>query len=95
MISRLFEERLVAYSSIKGDTGHTVSAAGAIAAIFTLSMLRDDWIAPSVNADPLDSELTSYPLVLAPTERKMKYALSNSLGFGGTNVSLVLGARTA
>jgi 3-oxoacyl-[acyl-carrier-protein] synthase-1 len=91
-IRRVFENRHVAYSSTKGYTGHTVSAAGAIEAIYTLAMLRDGWIAPSVNADPLDPELVDYPPVLSPTNRSMRLAMSNSFGFGGTNVSLVLGA---
>jgi len=92
---RVFGDRHVAYSSTKGYTGHTVSAAGAIEAIFTLSMLRHGWIAPSVNANPLAPELADYPPVLEPTSRELRHALSNSFGFGGTNVSLVLSAPGA
>jgi hypothetical protein len=51
----------VAYSSTKGYIGHTISAAGAINAIFTLAMLRGGWIAPCINAEPLDPELEDYP----------------------------------
>lgn len=91
-LQRVFESRHVAYSSTKGYTGHTVSAAGAIEAIFTLAMLRGGWVAPSVNADPLDPELEDYPPVRKPENRSLKLALSNSFGFGGTNVTLVLGA---
>jgi 3-oxoacyl-[acyl-carrier-protein] synthase-1 len=82
--------RHVAYSSTKGYTGHTVSAAGAIEAIFTMAMLREGWLAPSINASPLDPELADYPPVLEPTSRPLRHALSNSFGFGGTNVTLVL-----
>jgi 3-oxoacyl-[acyl-carrier-protein] synthase-1 len=89
-IRRVFDGRHVPYSSTKGYTGHTVSAAGAIEAIFTLAMLRDGWIAPSVHAEPLDPELEDYPPVVSPTSRPMRLALSNSFGFGGTNVTLVL-----
>jgi 3-oxoacyl-(acyl-carrier-protein) synthase len=81
----------VPYSSTKGYTGHTVTAAGAIEAILTLAMLQAGWIAPCVNAEPLDPEIVDYPPVLIPTERSMNLALSNSFGFGGTNVTLVLG----
>lgn len=91
-IRTVLGDRHVAYSSTKGYTGHTVSAAGAIEAIFTLSMLRGGWVAPSIHARPLDPELTDYPPVLDPTEKAMTHALSNSFGFGGTNVSLVLSA---
>jgi len=91
-IRRLLDNRPTAYSSTKGYTGHTVSGAGAIEAAFTLEMLRGGWVAPSVNAEPLDPEVTDYPPVLQPQDLTLRYALSNSFGFGGTNVSLVLGA---
>lgn len=90
-IQRVFSGRHLPYSSTKGYTGHTVSAAGAIEAIFTLAMLRGGWIAPSVHAEPLDPELADYPPVLHPTQESMRLALSNSFGFGGTNATLVLG----
>ncbi len=72
--------------------GHTVSAAGAIEAIFTLAMLRGGWLAPSINATPLDPELHDYPPIVEPTSQPLRHALSNSFGFGGTNVTLVLSA---
>jgi 3-oxoacyl-[acyl-carrier-protein] synthase-1 len=88
---RVFGERHVAYSSTKGYTGHPVSAAGPLEAIFTLAMLRGGWIAPCVNAEPLDPELLDYPPVVRPVMRPLRLALSNSFGFGGTNATLVLG----
>ena len=87
----VFGGRRVAYSSTKGYTGHPVSAAGAIEAVFTLAMLRGGWIAPCVNVDQVDPELEDYPPVLQPESRPLKLALSNSFGFGGTNATLVLG----
>lgn len=90
-LQRIFGDRRVPYSSTKGYTGHAITAAGAIEAIFTLAMLRGGWIAPSVNAEPLDPALRDIPPVLRPLSRPLKLALSNSLGFGGTNVALVLG----
>lgn len=84
--------RHVAYSSTKGYTGHTISAAGAIEAIFTAWMLDGGWVAPCVHAEPLDAELTDYPPVVAPRDMTLRRALSNSFGFGGTNAVLVLGA---
>jgi len=94
-IRTVFGGRHVAYSSTKGYTGHTVSAAGAIEAIFTLSMLRGGWLAPSIHARPLDPELIDYPPVLDPADAPLRHALSNSFGFGGTNVSLVLSAAAS
>lgn len=97
-IRRVFGERAVPYGSTKGYTGHTVSAAGSLEAAFTLLMLREGWLAPSVNAEPLDPELADYPPVVRPSATDAEWAVSNSFGFGGTNVSLVLrreaGART-
>ncbi|HET6584111.1 MAG TPA: beta-ketoacyl-[acyl-carrier-protein] synthase family protein [Nannocystaceae bacterium] len=90
-IRQLFDGRAVPYSSTKGYTGHTVSACGAIEAIFTLAMMREGWIAPSIHADPLDPALVDYPPVRTPTRATLELALSNSFGFGGTNVTLVLG----
>ena len=84
--------RHVAYSSTKAYTGHTVSAAGTIEAIFTMAMLREGWIAPALHASPVDPEIADYPPTLVPTKAKLRYAMSNSFGFGGTNVTLVLGA---
>lgn len=89
-IRRLLDGRPVPYSSTKCFTGHTITAAGALEAIFTLGMLQGGWMSPALNAQPLDPELVDYPPVLAPTDRHLEVALSNSLGFGGTNVSLVL-----
>ena len=90
-LRKLLGGRHVAYSSTKGYTGHPVSGAGAIEAIFTLAMLRGGWIAPCVNAEPLDPELLDYPPILRPESRPLRIALSNSFGFGGTNAALVLG----
>jgi 3-oxoacyl-[acyl-carrier-protein] synthase I len=85
-----FGDRLPPYSSTKGYTGHTVSAAGAVEAIFTAMMLRHGFLAPSINADPLDPELEGNPPLRARTAADVRLAVSNSFGFGGTNVALVL-----
>jgi len=89
-IRRAMNGRPVRYSSTKGYTGHTISAAGAIEAIFTLRMLRGSFVAPSVHASPLDPELVDYPPVLVPTQAALALAASNSFGFGGTNATLIL-----
>jgi 3-oxoacyl-[acyl-carrier-protein] synthase-1 len=90
-IRSVFDGRPVPYSSTKGYTGHPVTAAGAIEAVFTLAMLRGGWIAPCVNLDAVDPEIEDYPPVLEPESRPLGLALSNSFGFGGTNATLVLG----
>jgi 3-oxoacyl-[acyl-carrier-protein] synthase-1 len=90
-IRELTGGRHVAYSSTKGYTGHSISAAGVIEGIFTLAMLREGWIAPSIHAEPVDEEIADFPPITKPTDRALEIALSNSFGFGGTNASLVLG----
>lgn len=85
----LFEGRPVRYSSTKGYTGHTISAAGVIESIFTMAMVRDGWVAPSVHASPLDPEVADYPPVVEPTDAELRWAVSSSFGFGGTNAALV------
>lgn len=91
-VRELLGGRHVPYSSTKGYTGHTISGAGAIEAVFTLDMLREKYLAPCVHATPVDPELVDYPPVVEPTATQARRALSNSFGFGGTNVSLVLEA---
>ncbi len=87
----VFGDHRVRYSSTKGHTGHTITAAGTLEAVFTTWMLRGGWIAPSAHAEPLDPALSDFPPVLAPRRFALRTAVSNSFGFGGTNVSLVLG----
>jgi 3-oxoacyl-(acyl-carrier-protein) synthase len=55
-------------------------------------MLRGGWIAPSVNAEPIDPELAGDPPVARPESRPLRVALSNSLGFVGANVTRVRAA---
>jgi 3-oxoacyl-[acyl-carrier-protein] synthase-1 len=89
-IRRIMDGRRVPYSSTKGYTGHTVSAAGAIEAVFTVAMLRGGWIAPCVNIETLEPKLADYAPVMRSQNADLKLAMSNSFGFGGTNITLVL-----
>ena len=76
-------------SSTKSMTGHLLGAAGAIEAIFCLLAMRDSLIPPTINLLEPDNE---YNLDLTPNIAKKKdilYSMSNSFGFGGTNVSLI------
>ncbi len=81
----------LAVSSTKGAVGHTLGAAGAIEALATILALRDGFIPPTVNLAEPEPE---WALDLVPGRSRdatLRYALSNSYGFGGNNTSVVLG----
>ena len=72
-------------------TGHTLGAAGVSEAIFSLLMMQNDFIAPSINVDELDEQAKDFDIVANKArEAKLETIMSNSFGFGGTNASLVL-----
>lgn len=81
-------------SSTKSCTGHLLGAAGAIETIFTILALRDQVAPATINLDnpAVETKLNLAPMV--KQEREINVALSNSFGFGGTNVSLLLGRGT-
>ncbi len=82
-------------SSNKSMIGHTLSAAGAIEAAFTVLTLREGILPPTINYETPDPALPvdCVPNVARPA--RVAHALSNSFGFGGQNVSLVFGAPPA
>jgi 3-oxoacyl-[acyl-carrier-protein] synthase II len=79
----------LAVSSTKSTTGHMIGAAGAAEAIFTILALRDQIVPPTINLDnpSPDCDLDYTPN--AARETKLRAALSNSFGFGGTNGTLI------
>lgn len=90
-VREVFGERRPPVSSTKSMIGHTLSAAGAIEAAVTLLALRDQALPPTINQDDPDAELG---LDTVPESRPHAFraAMSNSFGFGGQNVCVVLGA---
>jgi 3-oxoacyl-[acyl-carrier-protein] synthase II len=82
-------------SSNKSMVGHTLSAAGAVEAVFTLLTLQHQRIPPTINYQVPDPAI---PLDVVPNtarDANMRHAISNSFGFGGQNVSLVMGREPA
>jgi len=79
-------------SSVKSMIGHTLSAAGAIEAVVSLLAIRDGVLPPTINHDEPDPAITLDVVPNASREAKVENVLSNSFGFGGQNVCLVLGA---
>ncbi|HEY6023550.1 MAG TPA: beta-ketoacyl-ACP synthase [Pseudolabrys sp.] len=93
----VFGERMrnLPISSNKSMIGHTLSAAGAVEAVFTLLTLQHQLIPPTINYTVPDPAI---PLDVVPNkarEANLRHAISNSFGFGGQNVSLVMGIEPA
>lgn len=78
-------------SSTKSMTGHSQGATGAQEAIYCLLMLRDDFIAPSINVETLDPALKPAEIATSLVENAgLDTVMTNSFGFGGTNGSMLL-----
>jgi len=93
-LAAVFGERMkgIPISSNKSMIGHTLSAAGAVEAVFSLLTLQHQRIPPTINYAVPDPAI---PLDVVPNtarDANVRHALSNSFGFGGQNVSLVMGA---
>jgi len=84
--------RKVMVSSTKSMTGHLFGAAGALEAIICLLALRDGCIPPTINYDTPDPELDLDFVPNVARAAKVRIALSNSMGLGGTNGSLIFRA---
>jgi 3-oxoacyl-[acyl-carrier-protein] synthase I len=78
-------------SSTKSMTGHSQGATGAQEAIYCLLMLKDDFIAPSINVERLDPALKPEEIATRRVdEAGLDTVMTNSFGFGGTNGSMLL-----
>lgn len=80
----------VPVSSTKSMIGHTLGAAGALEAIFCLLAMRDGVLPPTINVDEQDPECPIDCVPNVARHASVDVSLSNSFGFGGHNVSLVM-----
>lgn len=80
----------LAISSTKSMTGHLLGAAGGVEAIFTALALKEGILPPTINLEEVDPELDLDYIPNTAREKSIQTAMSNSLGFGGHNASLVL-----
>ena len=88
-IKNVFGEKTPAISSTKSMTGHSLGAAGAHEAIYSLLMLDNGFIAPSINIETLDEQAQGLNIVTERQDKALTTVMSNSFGFGGTNACLV------
>jgi len=89
-IQELFGEKSPAISATKAMTGHALGAAGVHEAIYSILMMENNFVAPSINIDNLDEQAQGLDIVTEKRDAELNLVMSNSFGFGGTNATLVM-----
>ena len=89
-IKVLFNSETPMISSTKSMTGHSLGATGAHEAIYSIMMINENFIAPSINIESLCDDAEGLDIVTETRNISINNVLSNSFGFGGTNASLVI-----
>lgn len=85
------DQALPHIGSTKSLTGHSLGATGAQEAIYSMLMMQNDFVAPSINVETLDEGAVGMPIATSRVDGvKHQTILSNSFGFGGTNATLAL-----
>lgn len=92
-LKNVFGVNIPPFSSTKPFTGHTLAAAGAIEAVFSILAIQHNLIFPNLNFRTPISETGLEPAVSMQTESPIEAVLSNSFGFGGNNSSLVFSSH--
>ena len=89
-LTRLFGNTRTWISSTKSMTGHECWMAGASEAVYSILMMRNNFVAPNINLEQIDPCATSLRLAQQTIETPVLTVLSNSFGFGGTNSAIIL-----
>jgi 3-oxoacyl-[acyl-carrier-protein] synthase-1 len=89
-VRTVFGDSAPMISSTKSLTGHSLGAAGAQEAIYSLLMLQNGFAAESAHIQTLDPEFDGMPILRARHDGELTTIMSNSFGFGGTNATLIL-----
>ena len=79
-------------SATKAMHGHALGASGAIEAAICMLVFRHHYVPPTLNLDEPSRESVIDRVAKVAQERKIRRALSNSFGFGGTNASVIFSA---
>ena len=86
----VFGKDIPAISATKSLTGHSLGATGVQEAIYSILMMKNNFICESANIDEIDPEFADIPIQRARKDNaKIDVVMSNSFGFGGTNGSLI------
>jgi len=78
------------FSSTKSMTGHALAASGVCELIYSIAMLEDKFIAPSINIENIDPKFAGLPIVTKTVFKPIDVIMKNSFGFGGTNAVILL-----
>lgn len=89
-VREVFGQDAPLISSTKSLTGHSLGAAGAQEAVYSLLMLNNDFVCESANIENLDPAFEGMPIVRKRIDRKLDTVMSNSFGFGGTNGCVIM-----
>ena len=91
-LTRLFEGTHALISSTKSMTGHECWMAGASEIVYSIIMMRNNFVAPNINLEHPDEYAENLNLAVKTVDTPLDVILSNSFGFGGTNSALVIRA---
>ena len=89
-IKEVFGDKIPPISSTKSLTGHSLGAAGVHEVIYSLLMMKNNFLSGSHNIEEIDPEANNFPILKENEDIKINCFLSNSFGFGGTNGSIVI-----
>ena len=88
-IQKVFGNQIPYISSTKSISGHALGAAGINEAIYSILMLKNNFITESANIENLEKIAEKVPIVRKNIDKKLNRVMSNSFGFGGTNACLI------
>ena len=89
-IYNVFGDRRIEVTSTKSQTGHEMWMAGASEVIYSMLMMKNDFIAANINFENPDEDSAKLLIPDKRIEKKFNTFMSNSFGFGGTNATLIV-----